>query len=251
MISLTGVTKEFAAPSGESLAILRGLSFSLQRGAQVSVVGPSGSGKSTLLALLSGLDKPTLGSIEVDGIDITQLNESQLSRFRSEKVGIVFQSFHLLGHFSALQNVLVAAEIAGLPNPRKESLAALEKVGLGDRTSHLPSRLSGGEQQRVAIARALVARPQILLCDEPTGNLDPDNATRVFAMIKDLSREISSTLLLVTHDHDLAAQLPTTVELERGSIKAIHTRDISGDRSKDRTETAEDWAQSQLRRNQP
>lgn len=221
MITLSKITQEFTSPSGERLTILDDLSLELRPGTSCSIVGASGSGKSTLLALLAGLEKPTRGQIIIDGQDITSLSERALSRFRAHRTGIVFQSFHLLAHFSALQNVLIAAEISGLPKPKDAALQALDMVGLASRVHHKPLQLSGGEQQRVAIARAIVAKPALLLCDEPTGNLDPQNADKVFSLLLDLHRTLKSVLVLVTHDHTLAGKLAQQVHLERGKIKAI------------------------------
>jgi predicted ABC-type transport system involved in lysophospholipase L1 biosynthesis ATPase subunit len=156
----------------------------------------------------------------VDGRELGALTERELSAFRARTLGFVFQSFHLLSHFSALQNVAIGAEIAGLPSPLARSREALERVGLGERFGHLPGQLSGGECQRVAIARAIVARPPVLLCDEPTGSLDPANAGKVFDLILELHRDLKSTLVLVTHDAHLAEHMDSRLRLERGRILA-------------------------------
>jgi predicted ABC-type transport system involved in lysophospholipase L1 biosynthesis ATPase subunit len=216
MIQLSGLTKTFLAPGGESLTVLEDLDLSLPAGSSLAVQGPSGSGKSTLLAILAGLERPTAGSARVAGQHLEALAERELSAFRARNLGFVFQAFHLLPHFSALQNVCIGAEIAGLPSPLARSREALDRVGLGDRLGHLPGQLSGGECQRVAIARAVVARPRVLLCDEPTGSLDPRNADRVFELILELHRDLGTTLVLVTHDPRLSERMEQRMLLERG-----------------------------------
>jgi putative ABC transport system ATP-binding protein len=218
MIQLTGLTKTFLAPGGEPLTVLEDIDLALPAGSSLAVRGPSGSGKSTLLAILAGLERPTAGEVRVAGQRLGTLSERELSSFRARNLGFVFQAFHLLPHFSALQNVVIGAEIAGLPAPLERGREALERVGLGDRMGHLPGQLSGGECQRVAIARAVVARPPILLCDEPTGSLDPRNADRVFDLLMDLHADLGTTLVLVTHDPHLAERMETTLVLERGRV---------------------------------
>jgi putative ABC transport system ATP-binding protein len=218
MIRLTDLRKTFDAPGGERLTVLEDISLELPSGASLAIQGPSGSGKSTLLAILAGLERPSAGAVRVDGRDLGALTERELSAFRARTLGFVFQSFHLLSHFSALQNVAIGAEIAGLPSPLARSRDALERVGLGERFGHLPGQLSGGECQRVAIARAIVARPPVLLCDEPTGSLDPANAGKVFDLILELHQDLKSTLVLVTHDAHLAERMDARLRLERGRI---------------------------------
>ena len=220
MISIRSVTKTFIAPSGELLRVLQDVSLEIPAGASAAIQGPSGSGKSTLLGLMAGLDQPTSGEVVVAGQSLTGLSEAALSRFRARNLGFVFQAYHLLPHFSALQNVLIAAEIAGLPDAEAKALDALARVDLRDRSEHLPAMLSGGECQRVALARAIVARPPILLCDEPTGSLDPVNADRVFDLLLELQRDLGATLVLVTHDAGLAGRLGLHFALERGRISA-------------------------------
>ena len=220
MISIRSVSKTFLSPSGEPLPVLQEVSLEIPAGASVAIQGPSGSGKSTLLGLVAGLDQPTAGEVVVNGQVITGLSELALSRFRAKNLGFVFQAYHLLAHFSALQNVVIAAEIAGLDQPEARAMEALDRVGLADRSEHLPAQLSGGECQRVALARAIVARPPILLCDEPTGSLDPVNADRVFALLLELQRDLGATLVLVTHDAHLAARLDLHIALERGRVVA-------------------------------
>jgi len=218
MIQVQGITKRFVAPGGEQLTVLEDVHLALAKGSALAIQGPSGSGKSTLLAILAGLERPSEGSVRVAGQALHELAERELSAFRARTLGFVFQSFHLLSHFSALQNVTIGAEIAGLPDALAKSREALERVGLGERQQHLPGQLSGGECQRVAIARAIVARPPVLLCDEPTGSLDPTNAAKVFDLILDLHRDLGTTLVLVTHDPQLAARMDGQIRLDRGRV---------------------------------
>jgi len=218
MIQLSGIGKTFQAPGGETLSVLEDITYHLEAGSALAVQGPSGSGKSTLLAILAGLERATTGTVTVAGQRLDALSERELSAFRARTLGFVFQSFHLLPHFSALQNVVIGAEIAGLASPLARSREALERVGLGERMGHAPGQLSGGECQRVAIARAIVTRPAILLCDEPTGSLDPRNADRVFELVMDLHRELGTTLVLVTHDPHLAPRMEACLRLERGRM---------------------------------
>ena len=221
MIRLQDIRKTFDAPGGETLTVLDGISFQLGPGSSLAVQGPSGSGKSTLLAILAGLERPSAGTATIANQCLDGLSERELSAFRARTIGFVFQAFHLLPHFSALQNVCIGAEIAGLPSALARSREALDRVGLGERMGHLPGQLSGGECQRVAIARATVARPPVLLCDEPTGSLDPANADRVFALLMDLHQDLGTTLVLVTHDQHLAVRMDTTLRLERGRMAGL------------------------------
>ena len=228
MIELRRLCKRFESPDGETLRVLRDIDFTLhERGSSVAIEGPSGSGKSTLLGILAGLDRPSDGTVCIDGLMLGTLSEGALARFRAERLGFVFQSFQLLEQFSALQNVRIAAEIARLSDPARRAKEALEKVGLAARLGHLPSQLSGGECQRVAIARAIVTRPRLLLCDEPTGSLDPANAERVLDLLLALQQELSATLVLVTHDAAIAARLDLRLELERGQLRRVRRRDGS------------------------
>ena len=223
MLELSAVTKSFPSPEGGILTVLDGVSLAIAAGASAAILGPSGSGKSTLLGLMAGLDKPTSGTIKAAGKDLGSLSEVQLAAFRARNVGFVFQSFHLLQHFDALQNVLIAAELAGLDDAEAKAGEALRRVGLGERMHHVPAKLSGGECQRVALARAVVARPPILLCDEPTGSLDAKNADVVFALLKELHQDLHATLVLVTHDARLGAQMSQHIALERGRVvEAAH-----------------------------
>lgn len=233
MILLRQLTKRFESPGGEVLTVLDAIDFDLEaligvRGKSVAIQGPSGSGKSTLLGILAGLDRASSGEVRVDGHDLGSMSEGALARFRAERLGFVFQSFQLLEQFSALQNVRIAAEIARLDGAEVKARAALEKVGLGARTGHKPAQLSGGECQRVAIARAIVARPALILCDEPTGSLDPHNAELVLDLLLQLPRELGATLVVVTHDAAIASRLDLQVRLVRGRIEQITRRDGSG-----------------------
>jgi len=218
MIRLSGITKDFPSPSGERLRVLDGVDLEMDEGGSLAIQGPSGSGKSTLLGILAGLELPSAGDVTISGVALGGLTERELAGFRARKLGFVFQAFHLLQHFSALQNVAIGAEIAGLPQPLKAAREALARVDLAERLDHLPGQLSGGECQRVAIARATVARPPVLLCDEPTGSLDPVNASKVFELLMDLHRDLGTTLVLVTHDPALASRMDRRMRLERGRV---------------------------------
>jgi putative ABC transport system ATP-binding protein len=200
------------------LTILHPTSFVIDRGHVVAITGPSGSGKSTLLGLIAGLDAPTTGRIRLDGTEITALGEEALARLRGERVGIVFQFFHLIPTLTALENVLVPMEIAGTPRAAERARALIADVGLADRGTHYPSQLSGGEQQRVAIARALANDPPILLADEPTGNLDSTTGAQVIDLLVSMNRTRGRTLVLVTHDPDLAARADRTIALRDGRV---------------------------------
>ena len=207
-------------PSGDKLlTILDRVSLEIPRGEMVAILGPSGSGKSTLLALMAGLDQPTSGSIELDGEAIENLGEDQLALLRRRKLGFVFQSFQLLAHQTAFENVLLPLELAGAPGAAERAAALLREVGLGDRGHHYPSQLSGGEQQRVALARAFASRPAILLADEPTGNLDSSNGKKVLELLLALRREAGTTIVLVTHDPEVAALADRAVHLRDGRIE--------------------------------
>jgi len=217
MIRLVDVSKVVSSGS-EQLTIVDRVSLEIPQGQFVSVVGPSGSGKSTLLSLIAGLDAPTSGSIFLDRSDITTMGEDDLAELRGEMVGIIFQSFHLIPSLTALENILVPMEIMGMENARDRAHRLLDEIGLHDRGHHYPSQLSGGEQQRVAIARAFANNPPILLADEPTGNLDARNGAMVFDLLLELNRNRATTLLLVTHDHSLAARADRRIALSEGTI---------------------------------
>jgi putative ABC transport system ATP-binding protein len=217
MIELTGVSKRVPS-GGQELTILHELDLFVPSGRCVAVVGPSGSGKSTLLGLIAGLDAPSTGRILIDGVDITALDEDRLARLRGEKVGFVFQAFHLIGSLTALENVLVPMEIAGRPDAAVRAGELLREVGLGDRAHHYPSQLAGGEQQRVAIARALSNDPRIVLADEPTGNLDTANGRHVVDLLLAINRSRGTTVVLVTHDPALAALADARLTLRDGRV---------------------------------
>lgn len=219
MINVLNVTK--TARSGtDDLTILNDVSFEIPDGQFVAVTGASGSGKSTLLGLMAGLDAPTTGRIIIDGSDITEMNEDGLARLRSEKIGFIFQSFHLIPSLTAFENILIPMEILGLTRVRERAAGLLEQVGLADRGHHYPSELSGGEQQRVAIARAFANSPRILLADEPTGNLDSKNGQHIFDLMKDLHSRHRVTLIVVTHDSSLAEQAERQIVLTDGQVSS-------------------------------
>jgi putative ABC transport system ATP-binding protein len=217
MIELRGVSKTVMSGT-QPLTILHPLSTTIARGQFVAIVGPSGSGKSTLLGLLAGLDAPSSGSVVIDGVDITALGEDDLARLRGDKIGFVFQFFHLIPSLTAHENVAVPMEIKGAPNPGVRARALLEEVGLTDRAHHYPSQLSGGEQQRVALARALANNPPILLADEPTGNLDTANGRHIMELLRTVHHGRNTTLILVTHDQELAAMADTRISLRDGRV---------------------------------
>jgi len=217
MIQLYKVSR--TVPSGsEMLTILHPLDLAITDGQFVAILGPSGSGKSTLLGLIAGLDSPSSGKIELDGQEITSMNEDNLARLRSRKIGFVFQSFHLVPSLTAFENVIVPMEIAGIEEAEERTWQLLDDVGLKPRAHHYPSQLSGGEQQRVAIARAFANNPSILLADEPTGNLDSQNGKHVFELLVQLNRNRGTTLVLVTHEKELADQADRQIHLRDGRI---------------------------------
>ena len=187
-------------------------------GESVAVVGPSGAGKSTLLALLAGLDAPTSGKIWLAGTDLSALDEDGRARLRAQRVGFVFQAFHLVPALTALENVMLPLELAGRADARSGALAALERVGLAKRKGHYPRQLSGGEQQRIALARAFVTAPAVLFADEPTGNLDTSTGERVGALLFELNAHSQTTLVLVTHERDLASRCQRTLQMEAGRL---------------------------------
>jgi putative ABC transport system ATP-binding protein len=217
MIELYKVSK--VVRSGTAyLTILHSLDLTIPDGQFISVVGPSGSGKSTLLGLIAGLDAPTSGDIRIDGRSIVDMSEDNLAQLRGEKVGFVFQSFHLIPSLTALENILIPMEIAGARGAMVRAKALLEDVELSERGHHYPSQLSGGERQRVAIARAFANGPSILLADEPTGNLDSHNGRHVFDLMVEMNRKRGATLVLVTHDHELASSADRRISLKDGMV---------------------------------
>jgi putative ABC transport system ATP-binding protein len=217
MIELRGISKTVDS-GGHPLTILHPVDLIVPTGRSVSIVGPSGSGKSTLLGLMAGLDAPTDGEVVIDGTTITTLSEDELARLRGRLIGFVFQFFHLMPSLTAYENVLVPMELAGGRDIAARARQLLEEVGLTARAHHYPSQLSGGEQQRVALARALANQPKVLLADEPTGNLDTTTGQHVIDMLFDVNRSRGTTLVLVTHDRDLAARADQQILMRDGRI---------------------------------
>ncbi|PYR30256.1 MAG: ABC transporter [Acidobacteria bacterium] len=217
MIELRGVSRTVMSGSAP-LTILHPLTMQIPKSQFIAIVGPSGSGKSTLLGLIAGLDAPTSGDVLVDGVNITQLDEDALARLRGEKIGFVFQFFHLIPSLTAYENVAVPMEIAGVADPRAHVQALLEEVGLTGRAHHYPSQLSGGEQQRVALARALANDPPIVLADEPTGNLDSTNGRHLMDLLRHINHARGTTIVLVTHDAELAAAADARLILRDGRV---------------------------------
>lgn len=219
MLKVQHLTKSYSTPHGR-LTVLKEVSFDLAPGATLAIVGPSGSGKTTLLGLCAGLDRPSQGSVVVAGESIGDMTEDERARVRNDHVGFVFQNFQLIPTLTALENVLVPLELRGEGGPaaERQAQALLERVGLRERTDHYPVQLSGGEQQRVALARAFINTPKILFCDEPTGNLDGDTAHTVVDLIFGLNRERGTTLVLVTHDVELAQRCHRILRLKSGAV---------------------------------
>lgn len=220
-LELKQVRKSFKQAETQ-IEVLRGINFSVNPGEIVAIVGQSGSGKSTLLSLLAGLDQPDSGEIHFLGKQMNQLNQDQLTRFRAQNIGIVFQQFHLLSHLTALENVMVPLEILSREQSyekiKQDSIEALQSLGMGHRMDHLPAKLSGGESQRVAIARAMVTKPSLLLADEPSGNLDIETGKLVMDVFFQVARQKNSITLLVTHSPELAARCDRQLHLQRGVI---------------------------------
>lgn len=219
MISVQQVSMVLTA-GGRSVSILKDITLTVPAKQTVAIVGPSGSGKSTLLGLMAGLDRPTSGSIKLDGTDITMMSESRMARFRRERIGYIFQSFHLIPTLTARENVAVPLDLGGDQHADERAAELLKSVGLGDRMDHYPVQLSGGEQQRVAVARAFACRPPILLADEPTGNLDSMTGSQVIELLVSLHRDHGTTLVLVTHDATLASTMQRIVSLRDGRIES-------------------------------
>lgn len=217
MIELQDLSMSYALETGQ-LNVLTGVDLTVPDGETVAIIGPSGSGKTTLLLLLAGLEQPQRGIIKLDGVALNDLDADSLADLRRDKLGIVFQSFHLVPSLTALGNVMLPLEIAGKPDAREQAKQMLEKVGLAKREDHYPSQLSGGEQQRVAIARALVHGPKLLLADEPTGNLDLRTGAKVIDILFNLNDETGSTLLLVTHDEVIARRCQRVLRLQEGKL---------------------------------
>ena len=219
-LSLSDVSLSLSGNAG-NVDILHDISLTVAQGETLGLVGPSGSGKSSLLMLMGGLETATSGTIAALGTDITQMGEDDLARFRRDNMGVVFQSFHLIPTMTALENVATPLELAGVRDAFDRAQAELDAVGLGHRTHHYPSQMSGGEQQRVALARASVTRPKILLADEPTGNLDETNGAAIIDMLFGLREQHGATLIMVTHSNELAARCDRTIRLRDGRIDAL------------------------------
>ncbi|MFG2448647.1 ABC transporter ATP-binding protein [Streptomyces sp. NPDC048512] len=219
MYKLTGVTKRYTRGK-ETVEALRGVDLAIEDGDQLVIQGPTGGGKSTLLQMIGGLDRPTSGSVELDGVDLASISEARLTRLRAEKIGIIFQSFNLIPTLTAQENVETALVPLGVkPAERRERAAeALRSVGLGERLAHVPTELSGGQQQRVAIARALVKKPKVLLADEPTGNLDEGTRDDIMGLLDGLWHEYGLTFVMVTHDSSIARRAPRLATIRAGRI---------------------------------
>ncbi|MDD8059136.1 MULTISPECIES: ABC transporter ATP-binding protein [Shewanella] len=216
-ITVTNLNKTVVTQEGE-LTILNGINIEVKQGDSIAILGPSGSGKSTLLGLLAALDTPTSGEIVLDGVALSGLNEEQKAALRKQKVSFIFQSFMLVDTLTALENVMLPAELAGVTDAKQKAQAMLERVGLSHRLNHLPKQLSGGEQQRVAIARAFICEPKVLFADEPTGNLDSVNGDKIADMLFALNQESDTTLVLVTHDLHLAQRCARQLVMESGHL---------------------------------
>jgi putative ABC transport system ATP-binding protein len=217
VLSAHQLSKEVKSSDG-ALSILHDISFSIQQGESVAITGSSGSGKSTLLSLLAGLDLPSAGYVSLMGQDLSGLNEDGRAKLRAKQVGFVFQSFQLLSHLTALENVMLPAELAGMNNPKQAAQDWLERVGLAGRLQHFPKTLSGGEQQRVALARAFITQPAILFADEPTGSLDEASGRQIIELLFELNTANHSTLILVTHDPALASRCQRQLQLQGGRL---------------------------------
>lgn len=217
ILNIQDLSKTYQS-AGRTLTVLNNINFSVEAGATLSIVGPSGSGKTTLLGLCAGLDRSSSGIVELNGIRLDNLTEDQRALVRNQYVGFIFQNFQLLPTLTALENVMVPLELRGEKNIRARSLDLLDKVGLADRVNHYPTQLSGGEQQRVSLARAFSNQPKILFADEPTGNLDAETSEKVVRLIFDLNKEAGTTLVLVTHDLDLASKTQRIIKLKGGNV---------------------------------
>lgn len=218
MIDIQSVN-HVVSPGGEPLQILQDVSLQIARGESAAIVGKSGSGKTTLLGLMAGLDVPTSGAIYLDGEQINTLSEDERAKLRADRVGFVFQSFQLLPSLTALENVLLPLELAGIDYAKQQAMELLEQVGLGSRLQHTPRQLSGGEQQRVAIARAFAVTPRVLFADEPTGNLDTQTGAQITDLLMTLNQQQGTTLVMVTHDNQLAERCDKQFQIDAGRVK--------------------------------
>jgi putative ABC transport system ATP-binding protein len=223
VLTATHLSKKYRAADGSSLSVLDDVNFDLAAGDTFAIVGPSGSGKTTLLGLCAGLDRASSGSIALNNIALDELSEDQRAEVRNRHVGFVFQNFQLIPTLTALENVMVPLELRGASGAEKTARELLQKVGLGQRLDHYPTQLSGGEQQRVCIARAFSNQPKILFADEPTGNLDADNAAGIVDLIFELNRTAGTTLVLVTHDAELAKRCGSILRLKGGKVESLAT----------------------------
>lgn len=217
VLNVQGLTKSYQN-GGHTLTVLDNITFALQAGMSLSIVGPSGSGKTTLLGLCAGLDRPSSGFVELNGIRLNDLSEDERARVRNEHVGFIFQNFQLMPTLTAIENVMVPLELRREKNIRPRALELLGKVGLANRANHYPVQLSGGEQQRVSMARAFITNPQILFADEPTGNLDEESSSNVVHLLFDLNKQAGTTLVLVTHNLELAAQTNRILTIRGGKM---------------------------------
>ncbi|WP_029286550.1 ABC transporter ATP-binding protein [Pedobacter sp. R20-19] len=217
ILNIRNVNKIYQS-AGHELSVLNQINFSIARASTVAITGPSGSGKTTLLGLCAGLDRATNGTVELNGIALEKLNEDERAAVRNQYVGFIFQNFQLLPTLTALENVMVPLELRGAKNIKARALDLLDKVGLADRSHHYPVQLSGGEQQRVSLARAFSNQPAILFADEPTGNLDAETSEKVIKLLFDLNKDAGTTLVIVTHDLELAARTSRTIKIKGGMI---------------------------------
>ena len=217
ILSVSNLNKSYTA-AGNQLTVLNNINFSIEQGSAVAIVGPSGSGKTTLLGLCAGLDRASSGSVILNGITLDKLSEDERARVRNQHIGFIFQNFQLLPTLTAIENVMVPLELRGEHNVRSRALALLDKVGLADRSHHYPTQLSGGEQQRVSLARAFSNSPKILFADEPTGNLDTETGQKVEKLLFDLNTDAGTTLVVVTHDMELAGKTSRIIRLKAGAI---------------------------------
>ena len=218
MLTVNNLSKTYTSANGNELTVLDTVSFHVESGERFAIVGPSGSGKSTLLGLCAGLDRSSTGNVLINGVDLNPLNEDERAALRNKYVGFVFQNFQLIPTLTALENVMTPLELRGEKEAAAKAMVWLDKVGLGSRADHYPTQLSGGEQQRIAIARAFANEPRILFADEPTGNLDGENGEKIADLLFEINREAGTTLVMVTHDMDLARRTGRILQLKNGKV---------------------------------